>query len=56
MLHQALAIDEGYFRDDPTLEARPVYCSVLRSQLEGTPPAAVWPQLADVGDQCRLWR
>jgi hypothetical protein len=35
---------------------RPVYCSVFRFQLEGIAPAAVWPQLADVGNQCRLWR
>ena len=43
------------FPYDPRL-GRPVYCSVLRSQLEGTAPGAVWPELADIGDQCRLGR
>ena len=45
--------------DDPTLRLdhrRRVCCSVVRSQCEGTAPTAVWPLLADVGDQCGLWR
>lgn len=28
----------------------------MRSQCEETAPTAVWPLLADVGDQCGLWR
>ena len=36
-------------------DRRGVCCSVVRSQCEGTAPTAVWPLLADVGDQCGLW-
>jgi len=35
---------------------REKFVSVVRSQLEGTAPATIWPPLADVCDQCGLWR